>query len=155
MTKQETYMQFIIDELQNGNVEAEKVCAVFCTKFQKSERTFYNHWNIAQERYKEAQILINEQKAKDYTDAEIKRNNELILSREKILEMQSNVVKLAYNEVVNTKGKEPNKISAFNYSVERLNKMQGYDAANKVAQTDTEGNNILDQKNATIVFNIS
>lgn len=38
---------------------------------------------------------------------------------------------------------------------ERLNKKHGTDAANKVAQTDTEGKDILNQKNATIVFNIS
>ena len=130
MSKQ-TYIDYILTELNKGNVKYNDVCVLFCTKFDLTKQTFNKFWKIANTAYLEQRRAINEQKAKEYTEAELKRNNELILTREKILEMQSNVVKLAYNEVANTKGKEPNKISAFNYSVERLNKMQGYDAPTK------------------------
>ena len=130
-SKEQTYIKFILEQLQIGATSFERTFELFLTKFNCSRPTFSKYWKIANKQYLDSQILIENQKTKEYTEAELKRNNDLILTREKILEMQSNVVKLAYNEVANTKGKEPNKISAFNYSVERLNKMQGYDAPTK------------------------
>ena len=142
-SKEQTYIKFILEQLQTGATSFERVFELFLTKFNCSRPTFSKYWKIANKQHLDSQILIENQKAKEYTEAELKRNNDLILTREKILEMQSNVVKLAYNEVANTKGKEPSKISAFNYSVERLNKMQGYDAPTKTETAIQTENKII------------
>ncbi len=134
MTKQETYIQFIIDELQKGNVLHKDVLAQFGIKWHNSERTFNRYWTIANERYLEAQKLINQQKTKEYTSSQIEQKKADILTREKVVEMTSNVVKLAYNNVVSTKGDEKT-IYAYTSAVEKLNKLEGYDKPSKIDST--------------------
>ena len=68
--------------------------------------------------------LINELKAKDSSN---------ILSREKIVEMTSNVVKITYNTYVKSKDKAD--ADAFNKSVAVYNKLEGLDASTKIEQT--------------------
>lgn len=58
------------------------------------------------------------------------QDNSKILQREKVLEMASNVVKLAYNQVVTSKGSDK-AVYAFSSAVQVLNKMQGFDAPSK------------------------
>ena len=126
----EAYISYIVEQMQGGMIDAEKICAVFCSKFQKSSRTFYNHWNIAQERFKQAQILIEKEKSELYKAKEIEAKKASILSREQVLEMASNVVKLAYNKVAETKGKDK-EVYAFASALEKYNKLNGFDAPNK------------------------
>lgn len=59
-----------------------------------------------------------------------KQDNTNILQREKVLEMASNVVKLAYNQVAVSKGGDK-AVYAFSSAVQILNKMQGFDAPSK------------------------
>ena len=68
--------------------------------------------------------LINELKAKDSSN---------ILTREKIVEMTSNVVKITYNTYVKSKDKAD--ADAFNKSVAVYNKLEGLDASTKIEQT--------------------
>jgi len=68
--------------------------------------------------------VINELKAKDSTN---------ILTREKIVEMTSNVVKITYNTYV--KSKDKGDADAFNKSVAVYNKLEGLDASTKIEQT--------------------
>ena len=68
--------------------------------------------------------VINELKAKDSSN---------ILSREKIVEMTSNVVKITYNTYVKSKDKAD--ADAFNKSVAVYNKLEGLDASTKIEQT--------------------
>ena len=68
--------------------------------------------------------LINELKAKDSSN---------ILTREKIVEMTSNVVKITYNTYV--KSKDKGDADAFNKSVAVFNKLEGLDASTKIEQT--------------------
>jgi len=77
--------------------------------------------NIRLERENSA---INELKAKDSTN---------ILTREKIVEMTSNVVKITYNAYVKSKDKAD--ADAFNKSVAVYNKLEGLDASTKIEQT--------------------
>ncbi len=134
----ETYISFLVEQMKQGNVDAVKVCASFCSKFQKSERTFYNHWKNAELAYKE--WLNAQQMIKDeiYQEEQKKAFKSAVLEREKVLEMTSNVLKLIYNKIV--KGKEPSgtDIQAYNSTAERLSKMQGFDKPiqNEVALTD-------------------
>ena len=68
--------------------------------------------------------VINELKAKDSSN---------ILTREKIVEMTSNVVKITYNTYV--KSKDKGDADAFNKSVAVYNKLEGLDASTKIEQT--------------------
>ena len=93
MTKQETYITFILDELKKGNVQAEKVCSVFCSKFQTSARTFYNHWNKATTRYRDTQILLNKQKDDMDIAKELELKKSGLLSKEQRLKIADEIAK--------------------------------------------------------------
>ena len=83
--------------------------------------------NIRLERENSAK---NELKAKDSTN---------ILQREKAIEMVSNVAKLMYNQLVKSEEKKPADIMAFNSTVERLAKMDGWDKSTKQDITILKG----------------
>lgn len=68
--------------------------------------------------------VIEQLKAKDSSN---------ILTREKIVEMTSNVVKITYNTYV--KSKDKGDADAFNKSVAVYNKLEGLDASTKIEQT--------------------
>jgi len=68
--------------------------------------------------------LIETVKAKDSTN---------ILTREKVVEMASNVVKITYNNFVKTKDKQD--ADSFNKSVAVYAKLEGLDSATKVEHT--------------------
>ena len=68
--------------------------------------------------------VIKQLKAKDSSN---------ILTREKIVEMTSNVVKITYNTYV--KSKDKGDADAFNKSVAVFNKLEGLDASTKIEQT--------------------
>ena len=68
--------------------------------------------------------VIEQLKAKDSSN---------ILTREKIVEMTSNVVKITYNTYVKSKDKAD--ADAFNKSVAVYNKLEGLDASTKIEQT--------------------
>jgi len=68
--------------------------------------------------------VIEQLKAKDSSN---------ILTREKIVEMTSNVVKITYNAYVKSKDKAD--ADAFNKSVAVFNKLEGLDASTKIEQT--------------------
>ena len=54
-----------------------------------------------------------------------------ILQREKALEMTSNIAKLMYNQIAQSKAKKPADIMAYNSTIESLRKMDGWDKATK------------------------
>ena len=68
--------------------------------------------------------VIEQLKAKDSSN---------ILTREKIVEMTSNVEKITYNTYVKSKDKAD--ADAFNKSVAVYNKLEGLDASTKIEQT--------------------
>ena len=59
------------------------------------------------------------------------------LDRDKILEMQSNLVKLAYNKMVKTKEPSPSDLQAYNATIERYSKLLGLDAPKQIEQKTT------------------
>lgn len=138
MTKEQVYIDFIIDEIKKGNIEPKNIISQFCIKFQKTERTFWNYWDKANEAYLEAQQSINELKAKEYTEKELERHRKDLIDRDKAIEMQANVLKLMYNKISKTKDNlHPNDVSAFNSTMERYSKLMGIDQAKKIEQTNT------------------
>jgi len=62
-----------------------------------------------------------------------------ILQREKALEMASNIAKLIYNQIAQSKDKKPADIMAFNSTIESLRKMDGWDKATKTDLTLMRG----------------
>lgn len=94
---------------------------------------------------KEKQDKIRLERESSAIEAIKKESKANILRREEALEMVSNVAKIKYNEI--TQQSEDNKIVstsdiiAFNNTVERLAKMDGWDKPTKVAETDKDGNN--------------
>ena len=150
MTKTESYISFIIEQLQKGNVERGKVLSIFGKKWQTSDRTFDRAWKKAQQRYKEAQILIQKEKADLYKESEIKQKKADILQKEQVEKMMSDVVKLAYNNVVQSKGKDK-EVYAFSSAIANYNKMQGFDAPNKTELTGKDGKNIMPDKFRIII----
>lgn len=143
MTKEQTYIDFIVSEIEKGNVKYKDICSVFCGNFRCTDRTFDKYWKKANTLYMERQKSIQEQKEDIYTQNEINRKNEDILSREEVLEMTSSISRLLYNKM--TKAKEPKSqdVIAFNSTNERLAKMLSFDAPKKV------------ETNGTIVIGVS
>jgi len=130
--KSSAYIDFITDELKKGNVERNAVLSKFVKKWQTSDRTFDRAWKSANEAYKNEQHAINEQKSKEYTQSELERSKSNILDREKALEMQTNVAKLVYNKMAKSKEPSASDVMAFNNTIERLSKLQGWDAPKQV-----------------------
>lgn len=129
------YISFITDELKKGNVERASVLAKCGAKWQMASRTFDRLWAKAQEAYKKEREEIEKQKADEYRRSELNRNRELILSREKALEMQTNVLKLIYNKMAKSKEPSSSDTLAFNATMDRLAKLEGWDAAKKTENT--------------------
>jgi phage terminase small subunit len=63
------------------------------------------------------------------------KDNSNILTREKIVEMTSNVVKLTYNNFVATKDGDDAEV--YIKAVSALNKLEGHDAAKNIVQKNT------------------
>jgi uncharacterized protein YaaR (DUF327 family) len=62
MQNKKTYTDFIINELNKGNVKYNDVCSVFCSKFQLSERSFNKYWKQANTIHSEQRETINNAK---------------------------------------------------------------------------------------------
>ena len=88
---------------------------------------------------KEKQDKIRLERENSVIDAIKKESNINILQREKAIEMVSNVAKLMYNQLAKNGDKKPADVMAFNSTVERLAKMDGWDKATKQDVTITKG----------------
>lgn len=55
------YIDFIIDNLENGNVQYKDVMLLFVSNFQLTEKTFVVYWKLANEKHKERQESINKE----------------------------------------------------------------------------------------------
>lgn len=145
MTKQENYIQFILEQLERGNVTYKDVYLVFKSTFKCTEPTFVRYWKIANERHLQRQHEAQRQKDAEYIEREKQRTRESYMSREKVVEMAENVFKLAYNKVMaDNKHNEYNigNVKCFTDSLEKLCRLQGYNKPDKIAQTTSEGKDI-------------
>lgn len=124
------YIDFIVDQLNNGIVERSDVMAIFVKKWQMSDRSFDRYFKTAKEQHSEAM-----QKIKDVKDAvtieQTKKDAErLYLDRAQRMEI---AVKIALGAKFDS-----DKLKALDY----LAKMDGDYKPAKTAQTDSEGNDI-------------
>ena len=134
-------IKLIVAELQKG-IAKVSIMAYFGNKWQTPKDTFNKWYAIALAQYNEAQISINKQKAEDYKQSELNAQKGLILSREKVLEMTSNVLKVAYNNVVTKK--DDKSITSFATAKAAYTKLCGMDLPDKIANTDSEGNDLIE-----------
>ena len=142
-------VDFIVDSIKKGN-NFNQCMAQFIKRWQLSARTFNRRWLMASEIFKEGQKAIEIQKQAQYAAAEIERQKNLILSREKVLEMTSNVLKIAYNNVATKK--DDKSIASFATAKAAYTKLCGMDLPDKIANTDSEGNDIIEIGDPTPLF---
>lgn len=143
MAKADAYIDFILSELQSGNVVYKDVFKVFLSRFKCSEPTFVTHWKKANEKHMEAmrakelekQAAISES-LKDEIQAQILTEIEIDLILSKIVTGDIKVEEYIKGEPV-IRDVSPSDIIA---AADKLYKRKGSYAPAKVAQTDPEGN---------------
>jgi phage terminase small subunit len=86
---------------------------------------------------KEKQDKIRTERENSAIDAIKKESNTNILQREKAIEMVSNVAKIMYNKIA--KENKTSDVMAFNSTIERLSKMDGWDKSTKQDITILKG----------------
>ena len=122
----QTYIDYILTELEKGNVQYKDVCSVFCGNFQLTERSFVKYWNIANEEYKERLDAIKTKSLVTAIEEEKKTVKSNVLNKVKAMEL---LTQMAY-----TSEKDSDKRNA----IETLSKMQGWEAPKKVENTNIE-----------------
>lgn len=144
MTKTKAYVDYILELMRSGDIDRSVIVSKFCKKFQTTERTADTYWKDAKEAYNIELDEIKSKSVEDYRQSELERLKSQILDRDKILEMQSNLVKLAYNKMVKAKEPLPSDLQAYNSTIERYSKLLGLDAPKQIEQkTTVEGINII------------
>jgi hypothetical protein len=63
----DTHVVFILDKLNSGVIDAKDIISEFCSKFHKTERTFWTKWKSAKNEY---DILLEER--------QIAKNNTIV-----------------------------------------------------------------------------
>ena len=141
--KKETYISFIIDELKKGKTDAIDICSAFCSKFQCSDRTFYNYWENAKEQYRTLQESIELEKTKEYTAQQLEAHRSGIIDKNEALKILSNIAKGNASQVklkVGDKEKVETIIPTTNdrkSAIEVISKIEGWFAPSKVEQKNS------------------
>lgn len=144
MSKTKAYVDYILELMRSGDIDRSVIVSKFCKKFQTTKRTADTYWKEAKEAYNIELDEIKSKSVEDYKQSELERLKSNILDRDKILEMQSNLVKLAYNKMVKAKEPLPSDLQAYNSTIERYSKLLGLDAPKQIEQkTTVEGINII------------
>jgi len=144
MSKTKAYVDYILELMRSGDIDRSIIVSKFCKKFQTTERTADTYWKDAKEAYNIELDEIKSKSVEDYRQNELERLKSQILNRDKILEMQSNLVKLAYNKMVKAKEPLPSDLQAYNSTIERYSKLLGLDAPKQIEQkTTVESINII------------
>ena len=135
MQNKTAYTDFILTELNKGNVQYKEVCSVFCSKFHLTERTFNSYWIKANKAYQEQRTEINKAKLEDSINQEIKAvkdaeyyRNKILAKMEEILDqkakrVEGQVVMPSYSDTIRAS--------------ERIAKITGLDAPKEVEQNHT------------------
>lgn len=129
--KDKTYIDFIVSELEKGNVSFERVFELMLTKFNLSRPTFSKFWKMANETYLERLSVIENAKLNETIEQEKEAVKSNAIEREKAIEMHSNVLKMIYNKIVKQKDPNTNDINAFNSTIEKYAKLRGFNAPEK------------------------
>ncbi len=151
MQNKKTYTDFIISELNKGNVQYKDVCSVFCGKFRLSERSFDKYWKQANTIHSEQRETINNEKLNTTIELEKEAvkdanfyRNKILAKMEEIMEqkakkVEGQIIMPTYSDVIR--------------AGERIAKIMGVDAPTKSENINTNidktpifGENPLDAK---------
>jgi hypothetical protein len=134
MQNKKTYTDFIISELNKGNVQYKDVCSVFLRKFALSRQTFDKYWKQANTIHSEQREAINNAKLEEsitlekeaVKDANFYRNK-ILAKMEEIMEqkakrVEGQVIMPTYSDVIR--------------AGERIAKIMGVDAPTKSENTN-------------------
>ena len=91
MQNKQTYTDFIITELNKGNVQYKDVCSVFCGKFRLSERSFDKYWKIANTIHSEQRETINNAKLITTIALEKEAVKKAILNKHEAMEILTEI----------------------------------------------------------------
>jgi hypothetical protein len=151
----QTVIDAIIDQIKQGKA-TEKICAAICTKFQFTERTFYNRFKIAQEQHSSESLAIKEAIAKVGKQAAIDARIKAIMTsderKEYLTKLILGEIKIPYSEKKWNPGTK--KFQTLNFvelpghaarvsAIAELNRMEGDYQPTKVTPTDPAGNEIV------------
>ena len=75
------YIDFILNELNNGNVQFKEVLPIFVGKWGVSEKTFERYWKIANEKHKIERDAIKEAKLSETIQIEKQAVKKLLLDK--------------------------------------------------------------------------
>jgi hypothetical protein len=77
----QAYIDFILNELNKGNVKYNDVSSLFCSKFQITERTFNKYWLLSNEVHLEQRQAINAEKLNTTIQTEKESTRRLVLDK--------------------------------------------------------------------------
>ena len=99
MTKNETYINFIVDELRKGNIKYTDVSLVFFSKFKVSEPTFVKYWNTANKRYTNELQAIESEKTALYSESQLQAAKDEIADDIETKKAATIALRMAINEL--------------------------------------------------------
>jgi hypothetical protein len=88
----QTYVDFILEELNKGNVKFNDVCVLFLAKFGLTRQSFNKYWNIAKIEHSERCKAINEAKLRASIVAGEKAVTEAIMSKNQLLKKLEDII---------------------------------------------------------------
>lgn len=149
----------IIKEIEQGKTYT-KVMAVNGRKWQMPERTFNRYWKTANEQHIVKQQEIKKELAEVDKQAAIEARKEAIMTanerKELLTKIANGQMKVKKPFVISGKImeylSEPDAADRMK-AISELNKMDGSYAPAKIAQTDTEGNDIVWNETRTYEVN--
>ena len=130
------YIDFIISELNKGNVQYKDVMLVFVSKFELTEQTFVRYWKQANENHKEQRELINNAKTEQTIETEKEAVKKAILQKHEALEI---LTEIARGKAKKIDGQiimpSPNERKG---AIETMAKLEGWEAPKKTENTNIE-----------------
>ena len=86
------YIDFIIGEMDKGNIEPKDVVSVFCDKFRVTRRTFENYWTTACNEFEKRRAIIEKKKLEAIISVEVKAVKSSIRTRDQLLERLHEII---------------------------------------------------------------
>jgi hypothetical protein len=131
------YIDFILNELHNGNVLYKDVCDVFLRKFAITRQSFDKYWKLANEAHRDAQQAIKEAKEVQTITNELDKLKTLNLTK---IDRMKIAESIALGKAKRVEGQiimpsPSDQLKALDY----LAKIDGDYAPAKIANTDSEG----------------
>lgn len=136
--RKEVCIEVLVSEMRNGSTHAECL-AKYSSKWHYPNRTFSNHWKEAQEVYNDERREVNDKVKSVRIKAEKEVVKRDVMGRLDILER---LTKIANGDVVVTRAGdhyEPTQAEQIR-AMETINKMQGYNEAEKLDVTAKDFN---------------